>query len=59
VPNSEGNRGSTTLAPDRQRVILQRLETSFYDQAPASDRIAVGVLADLRDLDESPAVLPH
>jgi hypothetical protein len=40
-------------------VILQRLETSFYDQPPASDRIAVGVLADLRDLDESPAALPH
>jgi hypothetical protein len=40
-------------------VILQRLETSFYDQAPALDRIAVGVLADLRDFDESPAALPH
>jgi hypothetical protein len=48
-----------TLEPDRLRVILQRLENRFYDEAPASDRIAVGVLADLRDLDESSVALPH
>jgi hypothetical protein len=59
VPNSEGQRGSTTLEPGRRRVILQRLEDNFYDEAPASTRIAAGVLADVKDLDESPAALPH
>jgi hypothetical protein len=48
-----------TLEPDRLRVILQRLEGQFYDEAPASDRIAAGVLADVNDLDESSAALPH
>jgi hypothetical protein len=40
-------------------VILQRLEDSFYDEAPASTRIAAGVLADVKDLDESSVALPH
>ena len=59
MPNSEGQRGSATLEPGRLRVILQRLEDHFYDEAPASDRIAAGVLADLKHLDESSAALPH
>ena len=59
MPNSEGQRSSTTLEPDRLQVILQRLEDEFYDEAPASDRIAAGVLADVKDLDESCAALPH
>jgi hypothetical protein len=40
-------------------VIRHRLETKFYDEAPASDRIAAGVLADVKHLDESSAALPH
>jgi hypothetical protein len=40
-------------------VILQRLQQAFYDRAPASDRIAVAVLVDLKDLDESSPALPH
>ena len=59
MPNSEGYRSSTTLEPDRLRVILQRLQGSFYDEAPASDRIAAGVLADLKSLDEGSVALPH
>jgi len=59
VPNSEGHRSSTTLEPGRLRVILQRLGDKFYDEAPASDRIAAGVLADVKELDESSAALPH
>ena len=59
MPNSGGQRGSTTLEPDRLRVILQRLEDKFYDEAPASDRIAAGVFADVKDFDESSAALPH
>jgi len=59
VPNSEGHRSTTTLEPSRIRVIQQRLENNFYNEAPASERIAVGVLADLRHLDESSAAFPH
>jgi len=40
-------------------VILQRLHDNFYDQGPALDRIATGVLADVKDLDESSVALPH
>ena len=47
------------LEPGRLRVIRQRLENKFYDEAPASDRIAAGVLADVKDLDESSVALPH
>jgi hypothetical protein len=47
------------LEPGRMRVIRQRLDSRFYDEAPASDRIASGVLADLKRLDESSAALPH
>jgi hypothetical protein len=59
VPNLEGQSSSTTLEPGRLRVILQRLDEKFYDEAPASDRIAAGVLADVKDLDESSAALPR
>ena len=59
MPKSEGQRGSATLEPGRLRVILQRLKDNFYDEAPASDRIAAGVLADVKHLDESPVALPH
>ena len=59
MPNSEGHRRSTTLEPSRLRVILQRLHQKFYDEADASDRIAAGVLADVKELDESSAALPH
>ena len=59
MPNSEGHRGTTTLEPGRLRVIRHRLEGKFYEEAPALDRIATGVLADLKHLDESSAALPH
>lgn len=59
MPNSGRHRSSATLEPDRRRVILQRLQDNFYDQGPALDRIATGVLADVKDLDESSVALPH
>ena len=59
MPNSGGHRSSTTLEPGRLRVILQRLGAKFYDESPASDRIAAGVLTDVKDLDESSAALPR
>ena len=59
MPNREAYRNTTTLEPDRLRVILQRLQDRFYDEALAADRIAAGVLGDVRDFDESSADLPH
>ena len=59
MPNREAHCTTTALEPQRLRVILQRLQDKFYDEPPAADRIAAGVLADVKDLDESPAALPH
>jgi hypothetical protein len=60
VPNSEGHRGTTTLEPGRLRVLRQRLETKFYDEAPALERIAIGMLTDLNHFDdEGSEAHPH
>lgn len=50
---------ATTIEPSRLEAILYRLQQNFYDQGPASERIAAAVLADLKTLDESPPALPH
>jgi hypothetical protein len=60
VPNSQKDRTTTTtVEPSRLRLILQRLQDRFYDGEQASQRIAAAVLADVKDLDESPPALPH
>ena len=59
MPKAEEHRPATTIEPSRLRLILQRLQDKFYDEAPASDRIAAAVLPDLNHLDESPTALPH
>jgi len=38
---------------------MERLQQKFYDEAPASERIAAAVLRDVRHLDESSPALPH
>lgn len=48
-----------TVEPGRLRLILERLQNGFYQDGPASEHIATAVLADLKDLDESPPALPH
>jgi hypothetical protein len=58
LPNLE-HRAAVAIDPSRARLILQRLQQTFYDQAPASERIAAAVLADLKHLDESSPALPH
>jgi hypothetical protein len=58
LPKPEGHTAGI-LEPNRLGVILQRLQQAFYDQAPASDRIAAAVLVDLKDFDESSPALPH
>ena len=59
MPKPEEHRAATTIEPTRLRLILQRLQHSFYDEATASERIAAAVLVDLKHLDESPPALPH
>jgi hypothetical protein len=50
---------SDSLAADRLRVIEQRLQDHFYEVRPASEQIAASVLADLRNLEQSPSALPR
>jgi len=45
-----------TLEPSRRRLILDRLHSDFYDEPVASERIAVAVLAALRNLDQGPSL---
>jgi hypothetical protein len=59
LSNPEEPSAAITLEPSRLRSIRQRLQQSFYDEAPASERIAAAVLVDLKRLDESSPALPH
>jgi hypothetical protein len=49
---------TATLEPSRHRLILERLQSNFYDEPVPSERIATAVLAALRDLDKGPS-FPH
>ena len=60
MPNPQKHRTTMpTVEPSRLRLILERLQNGFYQDGTAADRIAAAVLADLKDLDESPPALPH
>ena len=59
VPNPQKHRNTATVEPSRLQLILERLQSTFYDEAPAAERIATAVLADVKDLDERPPALPH
>lgn len=59
LPKAEDPRSVCTIEPDRLDLILHRLQQNFYDQPPASHRIAAAVLTDLKTLDEGPSALPH
>ena len=59
MPHPEDPRTAVTIEPSRLDEILHRLEQSFYDEPPASDRIAAAVWADLKTFDESASALPH
>lgn len=59
MPKPEEQHAALPVEPSRLRLILQRLQESFYDEAPASERIAAAVLVDVRHLDESSPALPH
>jgi hypothetical protein len=59
VSNSDQPSLTSTVDPRRLELILQRLRAEFYDDPPASERIAASVLAELNDLKESPPALPR
>ncbi len=59
MPKPGEHRSAMTFEPTRLRLITERLQQKFYDEPPASERIAAAVLADLKHLDESSPALPH
>jgi hypothetical protein len=59
LPKPEEPRAAPSVESSRLRLIGQRLQKKFYDEAPASERIAAAVLVDLKNLDESSPALPH
>jgi hypothetical protein len=58
VPKPHDPQATVSLEPSRRRLILERLQSDFYDEPVPSERIATAVLAVLRDLDKGPA-FPH
>jgi len=56
VPNPREERNSESVDPGRVLLILLRLGERYYDVAPASDRIASCVWAELTDSEEHPSV---
>jgi hypothetical protein len=59
VPNPDQYRTTGIVEPSRLQLILRRLRNDFYDVPPASERVAASVLADLKDLEESPPSFPY
>ena len=59
MTKAEEPRSASPVEPGRLDMILDRLQQNFYDQSPASQRIAAAVLRDLKTFDESPSALPH
>jgi hypothetical protein len=59
LPSSEHPWTVSSIESSRLDLILHRLQQNFYEQAPAADRVAAAVLAELKTLDESSPALPH
>jgi hypothetical protein len=59
MPEPHERRTMIAAEPDRLRQISQRLEDGFYGQAPAAERIAAAVLAEVRNLDQDAPVVPR
>jgi hypothetical protein len=59
VPHPEDSRATPKIAPERLRVIEQRLQDHFYEVPPASEQIAASVLAELNDLHQNTSSLPR
>ena len=59
VTNSDEHRTTSSVGDHRLRLIRQRLRSDFYEVPPASEHIAVSVMAELKDLEESASALPR
>jgi hypothetical protein len=59
VTNSDEHRTTSSVGDSRLRLIRQRLRSDFYEVPPASEHIAVSVMAELNDLEGSTSVLPR
>jgi hypothetical protein len=57
VQNSQNEQTDDTVEPNRLRLIMLRLGERYYDDPPASDRIASSVLADLTDSEEPSQII--
>jgi hypothetical protein len=57
VTNSDEHGMTSSVGDHRLRLIRDRLRSDFYQVPPASERIAVSVMADLKDLEESASAL--
>jgi hypothetical protein len=58
LANSDEHRMTLQVDADRLRQIQQRLQSDFYAMAPAAERIAASVLADLKEPEESSSSHP-
>jgi hypothetical protein len=59
LANPDEPRMTFPVEAERLRLIQQRLDTDFYEVSPASERIAVAVLADLNDPEGSTSAFPQ
>ena len=59
MTNSDEHRTTSSVGDDRLRLILERLRSAFYEVPPASEHIAVSVMAELKDPEESASTLPR
>lgn len=57
VTNSDEHRTTSSVGDHRLRLIRQRLRSDFYEVPPASEQIAVSVMAELKDFEESASAL--
>jgi hypothetical protein len=59
MPDSHERYTMIAVEPGRLRQISERLEDGFYSQAPAAERVAAAVLAEVRNLDQDSPVVPR
>jgi hypothetical protein len=59
VTNSDEHRTASSVGDNRLQLIRERLRSAFYEVPPASEHIAVSVMAELKDLEESASALPR
>ena len=59
MTHSEKYRSTGSVGDNRLQLIRQRLRSDFYEVPPASEHIAVSVMAELKDREESASAFPR